>query len=308
MTAALSQVMLEQMEQPQQLQQQPQQPSVPVKEADVLSDDDMSESGGEEGEVGTPSKGMTSDLERPCGHNQWKKQTKKRGKLVLRCSVCSAVWKTRPELHQKCASFHAGRCQMGDNCLHPHIYARRETASLARRKARLAQEETPEVNTIRPDLFPAFYPSVQLQRNISTILLAPAMMQQFAAHQNMQQHAQLPPMAPCTPMRKYRPSGSHSESDGEGSDTSVPVSQASNSSGSLVSFCPTPSHGSTPIPLHEHSATGAEPYPYQLQYDIEDNLTPCRVKCLLTPSTPPLASQQVPKVWVSTSTWTHNPY
>ncbi|KAJ9463930.1 hypothetical protein DIPPA_30432 [Diplonema papillatum] len=84
-----------------------------------------------------PYVGM-NDLHRPCGHNQWKKQTKKRGKLVLRCSICSAVWKTRPEFHQKCANFHAGWCEMGDECPHPHIYARRETASLARRKAKLA--------------------------------------------------------------------------------------------------------------------------------------------------------------------------
>eukprot|EP00659_Diplonema_papillatum_P019491 gene19491-30040_t len=83
----------------------------------------------------------TNDLNRPCEHNQWKKQTKKRGKLVLRCSVCSAVWKTRPEIHEKCVDFHSGRCDLGDECPHPHIYARRETASLARRKAKLTADD-----------------------------------------------------------------------------------------------------------------------------------------------------------------------
>ncbi|KAJ9463935.1 hypothetical protein DIPPA_30453 [Diplonema papillatum] len=91
------------------------------------------------------------DNERPCGHNQWKKQTKKRGKLVLRCSVCSAVWKTRPEVHEKCADFHSGCCKRGDECPHPHIYARRETPSLARRKARLSNEEADEDSFLRID-------------------------------------------------------------------------------------------------------------------------------------------------------------
>eukprot|EP01064_Diplonema_japonicum_P038579 TRINITY_DN93_c0_g1_i1.p1 TRINITY_DN93_c0_g1~~TRINITY_DN93_c0_g1_i1.p1 ORF type:complete len:215 (+),score=49.49 TRINITY_DN93_c0_g1_i1:70-714(+) len=89
---------------------------------------------------------LVSDTERPCGHNHWTKQTKKRGKLVLRCDVCQCVWKTRPEAHTKCAAFHAGKCEQGNSCIHPHIYARRETASLARRKARLGvQSEVPEV-------------------------------------------------------------------------------------------------------------------------------------------------------------------
>eukprot|EP01059_Diplonema_ambulator_P029553 TRINITY_DN4911_c0_g1_i1.p2 TRINITY_DN4911_c0_g1~~TRINITY_DN4911_c0_g1_i1.p2 ORF type:complete len:181 (+),score=27.74 TRINITY_DN4911_c0_g1_i1:58-600(+) len=69
---------------------------------------------------------FTSDTERPCAHNHWTKQTKKRGKLVLRCDICQCVWKTRPEAHTKCAAFHAGRCDRGDRCPHPHIYARRE--------------------------------------------------------------------------------------------------------------------------------------------------------------------------------------
>eukprot|EP01060_Flectonema_neradi_P000288 TRINITY_DN1019_c3_g1_i1.p1 TRINITY_DN1019_c3_g1~~TRINITY_DN1019_c3_g1_i1.p1 ORF type:complete len:202 (+),score=42.24 TRINITY_DN1019_c3_g1_i1:63-668(+) len=80
-------------------------------------------------------------IERPCPHNQWTKQTKKRGKLVLRCNVCQCVWKMKPELHTKCSAFHNGKCLAGDNCVHPHIYARRENASLARRKARIANAE-----------------------------------------------------------------------------------------------------------------------------------------------------------------------
>eukprot|EP00659_Diplonema_papillatum_P017009 gene17009-26098_t len=83
-----------------------------------------------------------SELKRPCEHNQWKKQTKKRGKLVLRCNVCNSAWKTRPELHQKCANFHAGKCTLGGDCPHPHIYARRENAS--KKRAKQDESEFPE--------------------------------------------------------------------------------------------------------------------------------------------------------------------
>eukprot|EP01059_Diplonema_ambulator_P033756 TRINITY_DN7205_c1_g1_i1.p1 TRINITY_DN7205_c1_g1~~TRINITY_DN7205_c1_g1_i1.p1 ORF type:complete len:237 (+),score=59.43 TRINITY_DN7205_c1_g1_i1:126-836(+) len=68
-----------------------------------------------------------SEMVRPCGHNKWTKQTKKRGKLVLRCLECSVMWKTYPEFHTKCQDFHAGSCPKGDLCEHPHVYARRET-------------------------------------------------------------------------------------------------------------------------------------------------------------------------------------
>ena len=87
--------------------------------------------------------------ERPCPHNQWTKQTKKRGKLVLRCNVCQCVWKMKPELHTKCSAFHNGKCLAGDSCVHPHIYARRENASLARRKARIANAEAAYTNQMQ---------------------------------------------------------------------------------------------------------------------------------------------------------------
>lgn len=65
------------------------------------------------------------DLIRPCNHNTWEKEGKKRGRLVLRCMNpdCKALWKTRPETHQKCDDFYAGECPRGANCPHPHIYA-----------------------------------------------------------------------------------------------------------------------------------------------------------------------------------------
>eukprot|EP01064_Diplonema_japonicum_P030890 TRINITY_DN5367_c0_g1_i4.p1 TRINITY_DN5367_c0_g1~~TRINITY_DN5367_c0_g1_i4.p1 ORF type:complete len:243 (+),score=28.45 TRINITY_DN5367_c0_g1_i4:30-731(+) len=68
-----------------------------------------------------------SEMLRPCKHNQWTKQTKKRGKLVLRCLICSVMWKTYPEFHTKCPLFHSGECPKGQACEHPHVYARRET-------------------------------------------------------------------------------------------------------------------------------------------------------------------------------------
>ena len=68
-----------------------------------------------------------SELKRPCAHNQWTKQAKKRGKLVLRCLVCDTMWKTFPEFHEKCPAFHQGHCEKGDLCEHPHVYARRES-------------------------------------------------------------------------------------------------------------------------------------------------------------------------------------
>ena len=65
-----------------------------------------------------------SEVVRPCPHNCWTKQAKKRGKLVLKCSVCSTLWRTYPEFHEKCTSFHYGKCEKGANCEHPHVYAR----------------------------------------------------------------------------------------------------------------------------------------------------------------------------------------
>eukprot|EP01060_Flectonema_neradi_P000293 TRINITY_DN1019_c7_g1_i2.p1 TRINITY_DN1019_c7_g1~~TRINITY_DN1019_c7_g1_i2.p1 ORF type:complete len:242 (+),score=62.07 TRINITY_DN1019_c7_g1_i2:129-854(+) len=75
-------------------------------------------------------------LERPCNHNKWTKLAKKRGKLVLVCLVCDTMWKTFPELHEKCSSFHAGHCERGENCPHPHVYARS-----ARKSTKLAVEK-----------------------------------------------------------------------------------------------------------------------------------------------------------------------
>eukprot|EP01064_Diplonema_japonicum_P022144 TRINITY_DN31807_c0_g1_i1.p1 TRINITY_DN31807_c0_g1~~TRINITY_DN31807_c0_g1_i1.p1 ORF type:complete len:161 (+),score=14.98 TRINITY_DN31807_c0_g1_i1:102-584(+) len=63
---------------------------------------------------------------RPCGHNQWMKQTKKKGKLVLKCAVCGRIWKIVPENHEKCKDFHRRECKKGDECERPHIYARKE--------------------------------------------------------------------------------------------------------------------------------------------------------------------------------------
>eukprot|EP01059_Diplonema_ambulator_P029554 TRINITY_DN4911_c0_g2_i1.p1 TRINITY_DN4911_c0_g2~~TRINITY_DN4911_c0_g2_i1.p1 ORF type:complete len:204 (+),score=68.99 TRINITY_DN4911_c0_g2_i1:61-672(+) len=111
-----------------------------VVEEQAPSEEGLTDSHSEEAVV--KPRTLVSDSERPCAHNHWTKQTKKRGKLVLRCDVCQCVWKTRPEAHTKCTAFHAGRCDKGDSCPHPHIYARRETASLARRKARLANDTT----------------------------------------------------------------------------------------------------------------------------------------------------------------------
>eukprot|EP01061_Rhynchopus_euleeides_P009851 TRINITY_DN19161_c1_g2_i2.p1 TRINITY_DN19161_c1_g2~~TRINITY_DN19161_c1_g2_i2.p1 ORF type:complete len:342 (+),score=119.53 TRINITY_DN19161_c1_g2_i2:124-1026(+) len=67
-----------------------------------------------------------SEMVRPCTHNNWTKQTKKRGKLVLKCMVCKALWKTYPEFHTKCIDFHNGKCEKGAECEHPHVYARRD--------------------------------------------------------------------------------------------------------------------------------------------------------------------------------------
>ncbi|KAJ9463938.1 hypothetical protein DIPPA_30439 [Diplonema papillatum] len=98
------------------------------------SDDQGSveESSRQEKAVGVPTEATAV---RPCAHNKWKKQTKKRGKLVLRCEVCQAVWKTRPEMHQKCPLFVRAECTLGDDCPHPHIYARREPAKRLERAA-----------------------------------------------------------------------------------------------------------------------------------------------------------------------------
>ena len=65
-----------------------------------------------------------SEMVRPCGHNQWVKQMKKRGKLVLECMVCSVLWKTYPEFHSRCPDFLKGRCPDGEACEHPHVYSR----------------------------------------------------------------------------------------------------------------------------------------------------------------------------------------
>eukprot|EP01062_Namystynia_karyoxenos_P056517 TRINITY_DN4748_c0_g1_i2.p1 TRINITY_DN4748_c0_g1~~TRINITY_DN4748_c0_g1_i2.p1 ORF type:complete len:303 (+),score=104.08 TRINITY_DN4748_c0_g1_i2:93-911(+) len=69
-----------------------------------------------------------ADRVRPCCHNEWVKEGKKRGRLLLRCQVCRAMWKTRPEAHEKCHAFYCGRCKLGDECPYPHIYARQRKA------------------------------------------------------------------------------------------------------------------------------------------------------------------------------------
>ena len=83
-----------------------------------------------------PREASAEHLERPCNHNKWTKLAKKRGKLVLVCLVCDTMWKTFPELHEKCSDFHAGHCERGENCAHPHVYARS-----ARKSTKLAAEK-----------------------------------------------------------------------------------------------------------------------------------------------------------------------
>eukprot|EP00756_Hemistasia_phaeocysticola_P027304 Hpha_TRINITY_DN16110_c0_g1::TRINITY_DN16110_c0_g1_i1::g.5008::m.5008 len=73
---------------------------------------------------GSASTAPESDPPRPCGHNAWTKESKKKGKLSLRCMECSKVWKIRPERHSKCDAFYAGSCENGASCERPHIYAR----------------------------------------------------------------------------------------------------------------------------------------------------------------------------------------
>eukprot|EP01062_Namystynia_karyoxenos_P004135 TRINITY_DN11462_c0_g2_i1.p2 TRINITY_DN11462_c0_g2~~TRINITY_DN11462_c0_g2_i1.p2 ORF type:complete len:271 (+),score=58.99 TRINITY_DN11462_c0_g2_i1:93-905(+) len=72
----------------------------------------------------TPAKHYSpKDRVRPCAHNCWTKESKKRGRLLLRCNKCGAGWKTRAEAHTKCQAFYAGHCPRGDHCPRPHIYA-----------------------------------------------------------------------------------------------------------------------------------------------------------------------------------------
>eukprot|EP01062_Namystynia_karyoxenos_P056516 TRINITY_DN4748_c0_g1_i1.p2 TRINITY_DN4748_c0_g1~~TRINITY_DN4748_c0_g1_i1.p2 ORF type:complete len:289 (+),score=102.53 TRINITY_DN4748_c0_g1_i1:83-868(+) len=75
-----------------------------------------------------PTDDFAADRVRPCCHNEWVKEGKKRGRLQLRCQVCRAMWKTRPEAHEKCHAFYCGRCKLGDECPYPHIYARQRKA------------------------------------------------------------------------------------------------------------------------------------------------------------------------------------
>lgn len=70
-----------------------------------------------------------SERTRPCNHNTWCKEGKKRGRLVLRCMSCQVQWKTRSEFHQKCDAFYAGHCAKGAECECPHIYRRGRAAA-----------------------------------------------------------------------------------------------------------------------------------------------------------------------------------
>eukprot|EP01062_Namystynia_karyoxenos_P056520 TRINITY_DN4748_c0_g1_i5.p1 TRINITY_DN4748_c0_g1~~TRINITY_DN4748_c0_g1_i5.p1 ORF type:complete len:283 (+),score=109.93 TRINITY_DN4748_c0_g1_i5:83-850(+) len=79
-----------------------------------------------------PTDDFAADRVRPCCHNEWVKEGKKRGRLQLRCQVCRAMWKTRPEAHEKCHAFYCGRCKLGDECPRPHIYARQRKAAAQR--------------------------------------------------------------------------------------------------------------------------------------------------------------------------------
>ena len=64
--------------------------------------------------------------EGPCVHNAWQRVRKlrKSGGVLLRCFECGAKWATEITMHHKCPDFYRGKCTVGNECPHPHIYAR----------------------------------------------------------------------------------------------------------------------------------------------------------------------------------------
>lgn len=71
-----------------------------------------------------------SEPPRPCSHNQWSKDGKKRGRVHLRCRVddCREIWRIRPDRHTKCDAFYAGSCELGGDCPLPHVFRRHRDA------------------------------------------------------------------------------------------------------------------------------------------------------------------------------------
>ena len=103
-----------------------------------------------EEEVGVRRVPRESEMLHPCAHNRWAKQTKKRGKLVLKCMECTALWKTYPEFHTKCTDFHNGKCERGAECAHPHIYARRRREDTVEEAGAAEQTQTQTAPTPVP--------------------------------------------------------------------------------------------------------------------------------------------------------------
>eukprot|EP01064_Diplonema_japonicum_P018696 TRINITY_DN27398_c0_g1_i1.p1 TRINITY_DN27398_c0_g1~~TRINITY_DN27398_c0_g1_i1.p1 ORF type:complete len:375 (+),score=73.16 TRINITY_DN27398_c0_g1_i1:71-1126(+) len=73
----------------------------------------------------------------PCKHNEWMCSDRRKHFVTLKCLACDQKWKTRLKEFTKCPDFHAeGRyCPRGDQCPHPHVYARSRISEAPSRKA-----------------------------------------------------------------------------------------------------------------------------------------------------------------------------
>ena len=78
----------------------------------------------------------------PCKHNEWMCSDRRKFFVTLKCIACNQKWKTQLKKFNKCPDFHADErfCPKGNDCPHPHVYARSRLKEAPSRK-KLAEEE-----------------------------------------------------------------------------------------------------------------------------------------------------------------------
>ncbi|KAJ9470133.1 hypothetical protein DIPPA_32738 [Diplonema papillatum] len=175
---------------------------VETAEMPELEDDDLAHDDEDSEEKGKTVRRVPqrSEIERPCDHNEWTKQTKKRGKLVLRCLVCNTMWKTYPEFHTKCPDFHTGHCPNGASCVHPHIYARREN-----KKKSESDNEEGDVSQDEATLAKLVVPGVRVPSELKAVVEKLAKKLAHGSQPGKASRKRHPPKAPPAPRQPPPP-------------------------------------------------------------------------------------------------------
>eukprot|EP01064_Diplonema_japonicum_P013516 TRINITY_DN2107_c4_g1_i1.p1 TRINITY_DN2107_c4_g1~~TRINITY_DN2107_c4_g1_i1.p1 ORF type:complete len:750 (+),score=124.95 TRINITY_DN2107_c4_g1_i1:108-2357(+) len=112
-----------------------------IEEEEKLNKKDKS---GKEDELLLP--GIPTSDKPTCKHNKWILMTKKKRFYIMKCMVCTLLWKTKLKSTRKCAEFFAGNCPMDDRCPHPHVYSRSRLRRLAEENPGILDHEGVLVN------------------------------------------------------------------------------------------------------------------------------------------------------------------